>query len=147
MTALGKPQTALNAGDVLEGGKLGIAGADYFIKVQRFRPLYFTKLAETTGDGDKSPFWDSDQYLYMDFVLQGWMVAGQAVGIANLVVPDANPVEAVITFNLTSSNKLKFTAMLERVMYDWDARSPYIGVAIIGKMHDTDPATATDIET
>ena len=107
--------------------------------MRRFRPVYNNVLVETTGDGDLLPFFEHSGHLYMKFLLQGWMLSGQTIGIIQLA--SSNNPTAQVQFALAASRSLKFKAILETIAVEWDRVAPFIGVSLSGRMHDTTVST------
>ncbi len=139
--ALAKPTSV---GDVIiAAGPIGLVAADKFhIKLRRFRPIYNVRVLETTGDGDEFPFFEHSGHLYQRFVLQGWMLSQFAIGLKELAVLGTaaeNPLKTKMKVNLSANRSVEYGAILETVTVDWDRVAIFVGVAITGQMHDTDP--------
>lgn len=143
---LAKPTSVGEA--IISAGPIGLIGGvvKFHLKVRRFRPRYNVRKVETTGDGDKMPFFEHSGHLYMNFTMQGWMLSEIALGLKNLIVADENPLKTNVVFRLSAERSLEFGALLETIMADWDRVAPWVGVAIVGEMHNTDPALLSGFE-
>lgn len=127
---------------IISAGPIGLTSSQKFhIKVRRLRSVSNVRVLETTGDGDAFPFFESSLHLYERFALQGWMLSEFAIGIKQLVT-DENPLKTKMKFNLSANRSVERGAILETITIDWDRVAIFIGVAITGQMHDTDPAGA-----
>lgn len=85
MTALSKPQVGTATLTVTTGNThLGTAGDTWKIKLSGGVFDFSTSLAETTGDGDANHTYHGADLIRGQFQLQGFVVAGSAVGLANL---------------------------------------------------------------
>ncbi len=123
---------------------IGLVAADKFrIKVKRFRPIYSVKVLETTGDGDNEPVFEHSGHLYMQFVLQGWMLSLLTIGLENLISTVENPLSVNMQVNLSASRSVVHGAILETVVIDWDRQATLVGLAITGKMNNT-PASIVE---
>jgi len=122
------------AGLVLAAGPVGTAGASFFIKVNSAIMDHRTRIADTSGDGDLAPRWSANYWLYVDWLIRGWVVSGQALGIANLIVTANNPTgTTLVQFHLgkDSSNRVvKGEFLVHRVKIAWERKAAFIGLAI-----------------
>jgi len=144
MAALLKPGAVGAA--ILTGGIIGEAGTqDWFIRVKRFRGRFHSPSIQTTGDGDANPRFENSLLLYLDFVLQGWMVAASPIGVINLVVAAKNPSTNAMTVKLSSSRSFVFKILIEDILLDWDMEAPVAGLVMRGKMTNTSAAAAFEI--
>ncbi len=69
------------------------------------------------------------------------MLSEFAIGLKQLVT-DENPLKTKMKIKLSANRSLEQGAILETITADWDRVAIFIGVAITGQMHDTDPAGA-----
>lgn len=141
--SLAKPTSVGNV--IIAAGPIGIgdtSATKFHIKLRRFRPIYNVNILETTGDGDEFPFFETSLHLYQRFVLQGWMMSQFAIGLKNLVTSD-NPLATRMKVKLSSDRSVEYGAILETITLDWDRVAVFIGLAITGRMHNTDPGLAS----
>lgn len=142
--ALAKPSSVGNV--IISAGPIGLTATQKFrIKLRRFRPIYSVRVLETTGDGDEFPFFEHSGHLYQRFVLQGWMLSEFTIGLKQLAVLGTsaeNPLKTKMTVKQSANRAVEYGAILETVTIDWDRVAVFVGVAITGQMHDTDPAGA-----
>lgn len=108
-----------------------------------------TKTIETTSSIDGSPVFEHNEYLYGQFVVRGYMVAGKALLIANLKSTTKNP-PSVLKFSvdfggggIAPPGKLTMECVIEKVKISFSMTSPAVGVEISGRATKTDPAIAS----
>jgi hypothetical protein len=128
-------------GEILEGTGIGTSGGDTFvIKVLESDTDYFSPVQEDTGDGDLSPSFENSGFLYGQGSIRGVMVAGQEVGLENLVAA-GNPI--TFTFHYGATIKHTVTAIVERIRFRWRRNSPYTALSMLYRCTET---SASSIE-
>jgi hypothetical protein len=127
---LEKPSLA--TGDILQGGAIGTTGTDFFIKAARWKFANKTIVREVTGDGDDKPKFEHNNLLYTEFIIDGFMVGDQALGLANLVDSDKNPVTSLVV-NLGPNRSLTLTPILESMTVEATRIGVFNRVVLVGK--------------
>lgn len=105
---------------------------DFFVKVIKSRFRHWNPLTDFTGDGDSEVTFIDQKMLHTVFNVTGAMIASQAMGIANLVDSNKNPVAGVV-FEIGGTRLITMTAYIEEIDWVWDKRSAFVGVAMRGK--------------
>lgn len=121
---------------ILGGDKIGPTGTLFFIKVVTGDFDFWTKVEESSGDGDPAPTFEHNSWLYSQHVLQGWMIASKALGLATMIAA-ANPV--AMTFQWGGTRKLTATVMVERLRVNWHRTGVFVGVSMLLRSTDAHP--------
>lgn len=134
----------LSQGTVAGGGQT--ATTDFYIKVIAARFKHRTKTGEVTGDGDRSPNIQANYYLYVNWLLRGYMVANVLAGVANLINTDNNPTNdtvegTMVKFLLSSQNTVTGRFVVEAIDFEWLRTSQYIGVSMFLRNTNNDDGT------
>lgn len=122
-------------GLILSAGTIGtVAGSSFFIKVHEADIDNYTEVREITGDGDSAPRSVPNYYLYSNWLIRGWCVSGQAIGIANLKSTTLNPTGTVLvqfnTANDGTARGFKGNFVVGRIRLRWIRTAPYIPLAM-----------------
>ena len=125
----------LSAGTVGGGGQ---GNPDFYIKTETATLDHRVPVSEITGDGDSSPRFLPSYYLYVDWIIRGWAVAGQAIGILNLINSSKNPTgTTLVQFNLAASRGLKGAFVIPRIKIEWADTAVYVGILMLLKSTNT----------
>jgi len=137
--SLARPSSA-TSGDFITGTEFNSAGTLFSMAVVKSRVRSYTRVGDVTADGSATPVYKTSGYLYMNFVLEGWMANDTKLGIVNLDSTTNNPVSAMV-LNYSSGRTHTFTkALLSRIRIRYDYRAPSLGVMIQGVATTTLPA-------
>lgn len=138
--AIGVERPGAAATNILSGGFVGVDTSDQFtIKTWEANADYNTVVADITGDGDDYPCFAHNGYLYGSVVFRGAMVADEAIGlsvIANLTTNDGGKT-VKINYGASEAHTIDCIAERVRILQRW--RSPFVGVEVTVRMHNTDP--------
>lgn len=154
---IAKPRTT--SGFRLTGSAVGATASGspfFYIKMRSIDMKFETNLVKVTGAADTNTCWDNDEQIRSRFVIRGWMVNGQALGLSALQRYDetansigrgqgltANQVGGAVGVNsmtvvLSNSRTIKFSYVrIERVDIDLDTQAPFVEVVITGYGHET----------
>ena len=122
-------------GLVLSGGTasgVSVAGDDYFIAVNSATMTHSTLLQEITGDGDTSPRFIANYYIYADWVIRGYAIGNAAIGILNMTNTAKNPTDqsTLVEFDIGSGRSLKGVFWVHNVVVEWARTSAYVGLSL-----------------
>lgn len=141
--ALAKPGTITSA--MLVSNSY-LSGADesskyFYMKIKRAAIRQGSPQHDVTGDGDSQPEHETNLLLYGQIQLSGWMLAGRALGVANIIDPAKNP----ITIRLMASSVRFFDGTWLLTFFDvsWERDGPFVAVQVSGTQTAT---TASGIE-
>jgi hypothetical protein len=141
---LAKPSTApANAIPELSGGlsnkeAIGVDWGMFRAKVASMRIRSRNQVINVTGDGDSATAIEANLIPHTIFAFSGFLLAGQAIGLANLADTENNGTWAT---KIWCSSDLFFNAfvVVESVDIDWKVKDgPAVSVAIL--MHVTNTA-------
>jgi hypothetical protein len=136
---LGKPSTVTGAILTFASGSgIGSATGNFRIKTQRIQSRIGSPTQDVTGDGDTNPCYANNGWLYGQFRLEGFMVSGAAMGVANIINDSNNPT-VEMTFNLSSGRFIKSKVIVEGFTYDANATAPVVGVILDCRSSDDRP--------
>ena len=129
-----QPSSTRSAANPEGGGLVGTSSTPkWYLKVWEHTPTYSTKLAETTGDGDKAVQYEQCGLCYAQGTLRGAMLTNQAVGLTNFVSATADA-RATLAFHwgrgTTSHRKVSHTAIVDWVRVHWRKNAAIIPVTI-----------------
>ena len=124
-------------GLILSGGTssgLSTAGDQFYIVVNSATMTHSTKLQEITGDGDRSPRYIANYYIYADWIIRGYAVGNQVIGILSMTdatTPD-NPTDqsALVEFTIGSGRTLKGIFWVHNIVVEWARTSAYVGLSM-----------------
>lgn len=154
---IAKPRTT--SGFRLTGTAVGATSSEspfFYIKMRSIDMKFETNLVKVTGAADTNTCWDNDEQIRSRFVIRGWMVNGQALGLSALRKYDetstsigrgqgltTNQVNGPVgvgsmTVSLSNSRTIQFNYVrIERVDIDMDTQAPFVEVVITGYGHET----------
>ena len=147
--ALSRPGTIATL--IAAGGAVGVDGAATFkLHVQQYSDKYEVRVTEVTGDGHTAPEFQHGGLLYGQFRLSGYMVAGDFIGIADLIA-DKNggyvdgqsavlPHTMEIRFD--ANQKLSGKVIITSMQRQMAKNSPHIQIAMSGYWTAADPVEA-----
>ena len=131
----------------------GVSADDLVIKAQQARFRFAVRSVETTGDGDKTPVWETAQLLYGDFSISGYMVSSAALGLQamRLQVLQENATGSETQFRMTfnldgqhaltgNSSNSQIPVIIESLDFQWQANAPVVPIMMTGKISNDDVA-------
>jgi hypothetical protein len=119
------------------------SGGTFVLKMTDFDFDHSThSVEETTGDGDADPVFEHNQLQVGSYVLYGWMVAGAAMGLANLK-SSSNPGTFKVKLDSTSDAGAfhNVTLLVRNIRGKWKHVGVGIRVAIYGIITSTTPSS------
>lgn len=147
--ALSRPGTIATL--IAAGGAVGVDGAATFkLHVQQYSDQYEVRVSEVTGDGHTAPEFQHGGLLYGQFRLSGYMVAGDFVGISQLVANKnggygtgggataSHEMEVRFEAGKKISGKVIITSMQRQM----SKTSPHVQIAMSGYWTAGNPAEA-----
>lgn len=120
---------------------IGVSGGKFYIKIIDGDYLHGSPTVETTGDGDTAPVHENTGELYGTYVLNGAMVATDAIGLANIVNTTNNPT-ADVTINLGSTRQIIAPMLIESIRLRYQRTGVFVGIRIRMKASGTAPSEA-----
>lgn len=135
------PLTPSLAGSAVNpaGGKVGVATSnDFVLLMWSFRSRYYSEVFEKTGGGDALPVYANRGDLQGRVSLSGVAVAGEAIGIANLIDATKNPLIGVQII-LDGTRKQVITIFAEDIQSEWHRKRGFMPVTLTGYLHNTTP--------
>ena len=124
-------------------GSVGTAGADFYIKVVTAEISHRTKMQDISGDGDSSPNSAINYWGYVDWMIQGYGIAAQAVAYAKMLNVDNNPTANFIPASTTgvtfavhggsaSSTNQEYSGrfLIGQFKLSYDRTGVYVGVSM-----------------
>jgi hypothetical protein len=120
-----------------------LSGADeankyFYMKIKRASLRLGSPDHDVTGDGDATPQFENNLLSYGQLRLSGWMLAGRAIGVANIIDPTKNP----ITIRLMASSSLFFDGTYLITFFDigWERDGPFVAVQLSATQTATTPS-------
>ena len=128
-------------------GTAAAAGDRWVIKTERLRFRVWSPVIETTGDGDVGPVFENNRRLYGQFSLTGFMVAGQTVGLINLKDQESTALPTIgFVFGAAEDwpgdGTYDANFVMEDIQVDLQARGNVVGLAMRGRITNTDISAA-----
>ena len=137
--ALSRPGTIATL--VAAGGAVGIdAGATFKLHVQAYSDQYEVRVTDVTGDGHTAPQFQHGGLLYGQFRLSGYMIAGDAVGLASLVVNKNGgygtgggaTAAHTLEVRFDANRKLSGSVIITSIQRQFSKTTPHIQIAMAG---------------
>ena len=133
-TQVARPTSALGTG-IFAGNGLS---AKFAMKVFEYSGQHTVPVQEVTGTGDSAtggPVYEHGDLAYSTFRLTGFMLAGTALGIANLTEQTSSGSSALaLTLSLSGNNQGTKAVIVESVQVQASMRqSAVVGVVISGR--------------
>jgi hypothetical protein len=106
------------------------------MKVTRARFSHGTQIAETSGDDDSAPSFESNLWPTTQFVLQGYALAGATIGISSLNSAN-NGNWSLKVYKHGTSRFIQGKVAIGTVTEEWGRESPFVGLVVTGVITDT----------
>jgi hypothetical protein len=140
--ALSRPGTVATA--LISGTAAGSSSGTFKIFVQDWEDNYEVRTTEVTGDGHTAPVFQHGALIYGQFRLSGYMVAGSAIGIANLSADINGGYGATAAHTLQVSFEsglaLSGSVLITSVRRGMSKKSPHVRLAISGVFTGSHPS-------
>jgi hypothetical protein len=139
--ALCKPKTAPDP-KIGSNSYIGAnpGGSTYFyIKVAQVTVSFSSPDVDVTGDGDTVPTFENNLLVYGRLRLSGFAIAGQAIGIANLVDTSKNPL-VDIRLNHHSTRYIDGTWLVRAIQVAYSYDGALVGLTMDCVMTNTTPS-------
>ena len=136
---------SISSGAALVGADLGPDSTDDFvILMEEADYSFWTHVQTAVFDGTTYASVDHNGIVYGRHVLRGWMLASEAIGIANLADDIKNPTATATAFTLESDQEFNMTVCVEAINIKWARTNAMVGVSMI--VHLTGDTATTPIE-
>jgi hypothetical protein len=139
--ALSRPATIGSA--MITGTAAGDTSGTFRIMVQEFTDDFEVRMTEVTGDGSTAPTFQHGALIYGQFSMVGYMVATEAIGIANLSsnVNGGYGTTAPHTLEVKFDAGIKISGkvLVNRIRRSLSRKGPHIRLAITGMFTEEQP--------
>ena len=143
-------------GLILSSGAVGTDDAtgtqDFYIKVVTAELDHRTKIADISGDGDRSPNSAINYWGYVDWMIRGYGIAAQAIGYDSMLAtttPTTNPTASGVNvvFNVSSGISYAGRFLISQFKISYDRTSAYVGITMLMRKTVLDTGFDSYVET
>lgn len=161
-----RPGTALTSnsvtGTIITADIGDTTNTKFYIKTTAANFNFSVPVVESTGSGDSRVRFEHATHMYCSFSLQGVMLAGKAIGLANLndqidyAETGARTDRVTLDFEFggpttgtDTADLHKFTnvpCVIQQIQIQWDGKAPVVGLAMAGQLMLHKDSTLTAAE-